>query len=64
MKQEEGYRIGNIVYLTTDTEQKPRMIIDIIYRISTGKCTYIVACGEMVTEHEKIELSETKLFNF
>ena len=52
------FDIGQVVYLKTDVDQKPR----IVTRFSvTKECTlYILACGTEETTHYDIEISETK----
>jgi hypothetical protein len=52
------YAIGQIVYLTTDTEQKQRLIVGILIYPSTIK--YIVCSGENETSHYDMEISATK----
>ncbi len=52
------YRIGDIVYLKTDCDQKERMVISITIR-SNGYL-YELACGESNTYHYPIEISRKK----
>lgn len=60
---ETKYKIGDTIYLITDIDQLPRMIIDIMYMFSSRKLLYRVVSGEKTTEHYEMEMSDTKLFN-
>lgn len=51
------YDFGDIVYLKTDVEQKPRMVV----RLSVGvaKITYYtLACGSSESDHHAIEITK------
>lgn len=53
------FEIGSVVYLTTDIEQRIRVICSIrVY--GDGDVTYEIACGTMKSEHFGFELSEDK----
>ena len=53
------FEIGSVVYLTTDTEQRVRIICSVrVY--GDGDVTYEVACGTMKSEHFWFELSTDK----
>lgn len=53
------FEIGSAVYLTTDSEQRLRVITSLrVYR--DGDVTYEVACGTMKSEHFGFELSVEK----
>lgn len=49
-----------IVYLVTDTEQKPRIVTGYKIRMN-GSILYILSCGIMQdSEHFECEISDTK----
>jgi hypothetical protein len=52
------FEFGDIVYLKTDTEQNPRMVIGIDHR--PGFTTIMLASGTSTTSHYPIELSKEK----
>lgn len=48
-----------IVYLITDTEQKPRMILG--YKLMNDSILYVLSCGVNTdTEHYECEISRNK----
>lgn len=55
------YEIGQVVYLKTDTEQIPRIVIS-IYVYKGGELLYKVASGTSTSEHYEFELSKEKEF--
>ena len=57
------YEIGQVVYLKTDTDQIPRIVISIsVYK--GGELLYKVASGTQTSEHYEFELSkERELIN-
>lgn len=62
MKIEIKYPIETIVYLKTDTEQLPRMVVG--YTIRKNEIIYILAQGVSESHHYDIEIdgSEDILF--
>lgn len=55
------YEIGQVVYLKTDTDQIPRIVISIsVYK--GGELLYKVASGTSTSEHYEFELSKEKEF--
>lgn len=54
------YNFGDMVYLKTDIEQKPRMVVGFIL---SGKddLIYKLACAEEVSEHYEIEIVKNKI---
>jgi hypothetical protein len=52
---ENNYNIGDIVYLKTDVDQHPRMILSIWVR-PTG-ITYELGCGTASSYHFDLEIS-------
>lgn len=55
-----AFDLGAIVYLKTDTDQLPRQVLAHITRYG-GHVTYTLACGVDETNHDEIEISETKV---
>ena len=53
------YHIGQTVYLITDDQQLPRMVIGIKVCAKFGMLYYL-ACGEKETIHAEIEVSSDK----
>lgn len=53
------YEIGDLVYLKTDAEQLPRIIIS-IYVYKNGELLYKTASGTQTSEHYSFELSKEK----
>lgn len=52
------FNIGDMVYLKTDPEQHPRMVIGI--SIKPNGFTYILAFGSNESYHYELEISNTK----
>ena len=53
------YNFGDIVYLKTDPEQKPRMVVRIIL---TPEVNYFVlACGTEESTHHVMEISPDRI---
>ncbi len=52
------FDIGQTVYLKTDVDQVPRMVVR--YSVTKETVLYILASGEKETTHYDIEISETK----
>ena len=55
---ENKYNIGDLVYLTTDTDQFQRLVIAI--NILPNNITYGLQCGTDVRYHYDIEISKEK----
>ncbi len=56
---ENKFNIGDTVYLITDDEQKPRIIVSfVVYR--NGDLLYKVCFGIINSEHYDFELSSEK----
>lgn len=55
------YDIGDIVYLRTDEDQLPRMVVAV--RRTLDGTSYDLACGTRMTAHFSIELSRERLPN-
>jgi hypothetical protein len=53
------FELGDIVYLITDKEQDPRIIIGITLRIDKS-ITYVLASGTTESQHFAAEISKTK----
>lgn len=51
------YNFGTTVYLKTDTEQKPRIVIAAIIQ-GGGYIEYKLACGEDYTWHNEYEITK------
>jgi hypothetical protein len=49
------FELGDVVYIKTDTEQKPRMVTCLL--VKPIGITYELSCGEAVSIHYDIELS-------
>lgn len=57
---ELDYEIGDMVFLTTDPEYFPRMVIAITL-LPGGLAVYSLSCGsDEPTEHYSIEITDTK----
>lgn len=52
------FQNGDIVYLATDPEQKPRMVIGVLVRAT--HVSFELVCGEVSTWHLAIEITATK----
>ena len=52
------HNIGDTVYLKTDDEQKERLITCL--KMYPNCVTYVLSCGEMITEHYDFEISTEK----
>jgi hypothetical protein len=59
MEFESEFRLGDLVYLLTDDEQKPRMVTAVKFTIG-GATVYCLACGTNETEHYPQEISKNK----
>jgi len=55
---EPKYNIKDFVYLTTDTEQKKRIVIGILVR--EGHILYELASGDISSYHNDFEISKEK----
>ena len=55
---ENVFDIGEIVYLKTDREQEPRVIIELT--IGDHYVAYTTSCGIMTTTHSALELTSEK----
>lgn len=53
------HNIGDTVYLSTDKEQNPRIVIAIIVYMS-GELLYKLICGTIESNHYDIEISIEK----
>jgi len=63
VKFETQFAFGDIVYLKTDEEQKPRIVMGYyINRANDADPIIYVASGEMVTSHLEIELTHDKTY--
>lgn len=58
MLVDSAFKIGDFVYLKTDTEQLKRIVTGMIIR-PTG-VSYELVCGETYTSHFEFELSNEK----
>ncbi len=52
------FDIGQVVYLRTDVDQVPRIVVK--FEVTSSTVLYILASGEKETTHYDIEISETK----
>jgi hypothetical protein len=55
------YKLGDTVYLKTDEDQKPRIVVQITLA-GNGSLFYMVACGEVQTTAYEMEMSTEKNF--
>ncbi len=63
VKFETEFAFGDIVYLKTDVEQKPRIVKGYyVHRTNDIDPIIYVASGEMVTSHLEIELTHDKTY--
>lgn len=53
---EAKYKIGKVVFLSTDEDQKKRLIVGI--NVRPGNIIYLLTCGERTTEHYEMEITE------
>ena len=58
MVVDNKFEITQIVYLKTDTEQKPRIVTGI--RVQKDDVCYELGCGTDVSVNYDFEISETK----
>lgn len=56
MKIDNKFNIEQTVYLRTDAEQNPRVVVSIV--INPGDLSYRLACGVDTTEHFEFEISD------
>lgn len=56
MLVESLYNFGDILYLKTDEEQKPRMLTSMI--IMPLSILYELSCGTQTTKHYEVEFSK------
>lgn len=52
------FKIGQTVFLKTDTEQFERLVTG--YFVAQQAITYTLACGEITTDHYAFEMSADK----
>ena len=55
---ESEYSFGEVVYLTTDKDQLPRIVTSI--QFTKGSTLYQLSCGASSSWHYGIEISKTK----
>lgn len=58
MTIDNKYNFGQIVYLNTDVEQKPRMVTGFVIR--KDGFLYYISSGETETSHYEYEMSSDK----
>lgn len=51
-----AYTFGDTVYLKTDLDQAPRMVVCI--RLTPNGTIYQIACGTVYSDHYEIELTD------
>lgn len=56
---ENKFEIGDIVYLTTDEDQK-RRVVTAITVLPDNKLTYQISCGHFASDHYEFEISDEK----
>lgn len=59
MKINNKYHLEQKVYLVTDVEQLPRVVVKVSQSIGNA-ISYTVHCCEIVSEHFECELSDEK----
>ena len=52
------FKIGQTVFLKTDTEQFERLVTG--YMVEQKSITYSLACGEITTDHYSFEITSDK----
>ena len=62
MKINNLFKLGQIVYLITDIDQKKRIVTGIEVRYPNQLC-YRLDCGEDCSFHLEIEISEDKNYS-
>lgn len=62
-KFETDINLGELVYLVTDQEQIPRLVIAIEFSIDGGQIIKTV-CGTTCTDHYRAELTRQKNIEF
>ena len=60
MKIDTTFNIGDLVYITTDSDQRERLIVKV--EVSVGGYMYLVACGTENSWHYEFEMSINKDF--
>ncbi len=60
VKFEVDFEEGQIVYLKTDKEQLPRLVIG--YELRSDRVRYDLISGTFISTHSAIEISDTKDF--
>lgn len=54
------FEIGQIVYLKTDTEQLPRVLVEWGFKSTTGEIEYTLSQGVIISDHYDFEITEQK----
>lgn len=62
VKVELDFDFGDTVYLNTDPDGIPRLVIE-IRLLPGGVAVYMLACGEENTEHYALEITDQKPIN-
>lgn len=58
MEVKNKHKIGDVVYLIHDPDQQPRMVTEI--RVAYTGLIYCLSCGEGISLHYEIELSDER----
>ncbi|WP_299116938.1 hypothetical protein [uncultured Winogradskyella sp.] len=58
---DDKYKIGQLVYLTTDEDQLKRIVTGIIIR-SGNLEEYELTCGMDISRHVEIEITKSKTY--
>lgn len=56
MKFESKYDLGQTVYLVTDPEQLPRMVVAVLFT-ADGGIHYTLSLADTLSDHYEVELS-------
>jgi len=56
--EQPAFALGQLVYLTTDQEQLPRMVT--AYRVTAREVFYELSWGDSTSLFSEIEISDTK----
>jgi hypothetical protein len=63
MMIDNTYDFGEVIYLITDRDQLPRIVVG-IFVYKDAEIMYKVNCGTQASEHYAFEMSPTKIMDF
>lgn len=58
------FDLNEVVYLKTDIERKPRMVIDIVFYKRKNELVYMLISGIDISYHYEVELTDNLHYVF